>query len=216
MDGVTPRRPCAAAWRRLEGFARPRRHRPALGRRIRRLVHRRCALCFARVRCPPSAAVPAFAGPSASRTIAAQPPGQTARGSSCSPACQRCANRLCCAALTGLALARIRPAIAADDDPANAHADQVRRRALHRAGSAAVPQPGQARQARDHADQAADHPARPVARLFAGRGRAGARHRAGPAASPTTTPTRATWSPSSPTARRSWASAISARWRPSR
>ena len=39
---------------------------------------------------------------------------------------------------------------------------------------------------------------------------------AGPAASPTTTPPRATWSPSSPTARPSSASAISARWRPSR
>ena len=34
--------------------------------------------------------------------------------------------------------------------------------------------------------------------------------------SPTTTPTRATWWPSSPTARRSSASATSARWRPSR
>ena len=61
----------------------------------------------------------------------------------------------------------------------NVHGHQVRCCALHGAGSAAVPQPGQARQARDHADQAADDPARPVARLLAGRGRAGAGDRQG-------------------------------------
>ncbi len=50
---------------------------------------------------------------------------------------------------------------------------------LHRSGSAAVPQPGPPRQARGDRHQADGDAARPVARLFAGRRGAGARHRRG-------------------------------------
>ena len=54
---------------------------------------------------------------------------------------------------------------AAIEDKTDAHLDHRRR------GARDAPQ-RPARQDRDHADQAADHPARPVARLFAGRRRA--------------------------------------------
>ena len=66
------------------------------------------------------------------------------------------------------------------------------------------------------ADQADGDAARPVARLFAGRRRAGARHRRGPERAPSTTRRAAISSPSSPTAPPSSASAISARWPRSR
>ena len=50
---------------------------------------------------------------------------------------------------------------------------------LYRPGGAAVSQPGPAWKARSRGDQADGHPARPVARLLAGRRRAGAGHRRG-------------------------------------
>ena len=72
------------------------------------------------------------------------------------------------------------------------------------------------RQDRDPADQAAHQPARSGARLYARRRRGVRRDRARSARGVATSRRAATWSASSPTARRCWASAPSARSPPSR